>query len=148
MAPFIRPEQEVQELDKIMTIERINEKDGWTGFEISTKRSKIGLLISTDRCCCEKWGTGISSVEFNIDLENDNNIKEDFAAPLIGAIVNRVKWAPQSWTLNEYGDLENAMVEIQTNRGVVNLEAWNVHDGYYPHDVKAYWAGYEETQAM
>ena len=88
----------------------------------------IELAISNERECCEKWGMFIS---------------EDNIHDFIGAQINNVTIVDES--LKNYdipiihrGDdriIYTTFVNIDTSAGLLQLAVYNMHNGYYGHEV-------------
>lgn len=115
----------------------------FSGYRITTTRQQIKVFVSTYTSCCENAGTALLKPE-GLDL--------------LGARVLSVAWgrhvknglvAESLDTLPEhFDDVQRAVVDVMTDRGLVQLVAFNEHNGYYPHSVYTLWAGHEDLQEI
>lgn len=114
--------------DIVKKIKKINNKH-WLGFEVHSSQQVIRLVIENFQSCCEEWGAGCTaSKEF------------------IGARIQKVGWGKD--VITHGGDCKTAVVEITTDQGKFELQVWNNHNGYYPHDIEASWNGYKDQQSL
>jgi hypothetical protein len=111
----------------------------YLGYAIRTNKQTIKLLISQEQDCCETFGVYLKTPE-GVEREGD----------LIGARVLKVGWGRDHSDdeSDEDFDCPCARVEIMTNKGQLQIVAWNDHLGYYPHGVFASWEGYTDTQSI
>lgn len=102
----------------IQKIRVIDSKYRWAGYEftMSDKSKNITCKISNSQNCCEKYGIYTKSV------------LQDF----IGAEYHSVNVTKR--IDNPRNLLAIVEVSIHTNRGVILLQLYNEHNGYYPHD--------------
>jgi len=119
-------------MEKILSINegvfRVN-PDGWEreyeGFEIVTDKQTIKVGITTGQSCCENFGYLITN---------------DDTSEFLGAILKDVSLTDS--TLNnkviddlQYLDCGGAMfVNLNTDKGVLQIVAYNAHNGYYGHE--------------
>jgi len=92
------------------------------GYRIVTNQQEILFLISNDQNCCERWGY----------LTTPDNIEEFVGANLLG--IDQID--------ENYNVLENiigyaniAFINVRTSVGLLQLVAYNSHNGYYSHRV-------------
>jgi hypothetical protein len=100
------------------------------GYEIETETDIIRLLISNYQACCETWG----------QITSADDLKE-----FIGAEILRLETVSSGdWTKSEiiknkideyYDEVEAAFINIETDRGLLQLAVYNHHNGYYGHDI-------------
>lgn len=111
------------------------------GYTITTNNQTILILISNAQLCCEEFG-------INIELPNNINNEQD----LIGTEIYSIGWEKEK--KNNIKDLgfcqikATARVHLVTSIGDVYIEAWNEHNGYYPHTIKVAWNNYEDEQEI
>ncbi len=135
-------------VESIIAIDYVNnhehDDDVFEGYVITTTKQQIYTLISSGRSCCEDFGCAFLK-------PHDTSI--------IDAEVLSVKWGrhyDESLEVVNADKLmcplnnshKNAVVEILTSVGMVQLVAFNEHNGYYPHNVYASWNGYEDVQEI
>jgi hypothetical protein len=127
-------------------------EDEFQGYAIKTNKQTIRLVISRWTSCSEEFG-----VYLNLQKENTQVAK---AKDLVGATVLKVRWgrdkpdgykepAEEDIDWNDYPfekPTSYACVDVFTDKGKVQLVAWNRHDGPYPHTVIATWSGYKDRQ--
>jgi hypothetical protein len=111
----------------------------YLGYAIRTNKQTIKLLISQEQDCCDIFGVDLKKPE-GVESEGD----------LIGARVLKVGWGRDQSDdeSDKYFDRPCARVEIMTDKGQLQIVAWNDHNGYYPHGVLASWEGYTDTQSI
>ncbi len=105
----------------------------WDGYRITTTEQEISLFISNQQSCCEDWGIRLG-------------LPAGITRNGIGLQVHSIRWGKDVKDLRteSYG----ASLEIITNKGVVLLAAWNNHNGYYAHELKASWKGHSDVQVL
>lgn len=118
-------------MEKILRIEETtfkkkqNDWQSFVGYQVITNKQTIKVGISDGQCCCEDYGYLIT---------NDNT--EDFiGANLLG--VSIVDTALNNKKLEPIEHLEEGgamFVNFETSNGVLQLVAYNAHNGYYGHD--------------
>jgi hypothetical protein len=99
--------------------------DRWIGIKIKTTHQEIILLIDDHHRCCEDYG-------YYIKPETD----------LIGAELKTIGWGRDQYSENE------AVIDIETDRGVVQAVLYNHHNGYYPHHLWVRWKDYEDMDMI
>jgi len=113
--------------EKIIRIEEdsFNTNDRtFEGFIIITNKQSIKLGISNGQGCYEAWGYFITNdvVEF-LDAEiNSITIVDD--------CLTQDKYLSEIGRIYEGGVM---FVNINTNKGVLQFTAYNIHNGYYGH---------------
>jgi hypothetical protein len=138
----------IKSIEYIITpIDRTGES--WTGYEITTEKQMISVMIDNHQSCCEKFDVILLTAH---DKDTD---------ALIGANVQYVGWgskvAPElkqtlvkhyKPDLDEY-DIAHIVIDIETDRELIQCIAYNEHNGYYPHSVKVCWNnGMQEIQQI
>ncbi|PEU05206.1 hypothetical protein CN527_02375 [Bacillus cereus] len=123
------------------TITKINHLDevkiGWqeyAGYEIVTTEQIIYLLIENRQQCCEDFGYFLSE-------ESDETIQS-----FVGAEIFDIKVTDTARNVKKIKELEEdyldwevantMLIDLETNKGVLQFAAYNEHNGYYGHDVK------------
>lgn len=118
-----------KEKEVITGVEEVSE--GWgSGFEVSTSKQTIRLLIEDGQQCCESWGYFWC---------NDN--PDGF----VGAELLDVKLTGEALNEEVFSDSEAGVeyfeggimfVDLVTDRGVLQFVAYNNHNGYYGHQAR------------
>jgi hypothetical protein len=124
--------------DRIMKIEKIEEIknykiDGqlFDGFKISSQTEEILAIISNDQDCCEKFGY----------FATNDNINEFVGADIFGIDItseclDKTRLEKEKLTKDWLDAGKVVFVDIQTNKGTLQLAVYNSHNGYYGHDIK------------
>jgi hypothetical protein len=110
----------------------INERERMAGYKIITSNQEILLMIDNSASCCESWGWFWC---------NDNprsfigtEIKD---IRLTNEALNQVYMSRNDLDPSEkYFDGGICYVNIETNRGILQFVAYNLHNGYYGHTAK------------
>lgn len=117
-------------MEKIISIEEktfSTDKEGWQqydGFEIVTDKQTIQIGISNNQSCCESFGCIIT---------NDDT-KEFIGAKLKGISLTDTVLNNKKIEAIEYLEEGGAMfVNLETSKGLLQLVAYNSHNGYYGH---------------
>lgn len=112
--------------------EKINDEDDWNnyeGYEIKTDKSIIKIGVSNNDNCCESFGHICST----------DDVKE-----FIGAKILKVETVESGdWKkceilkdVLEYSEEnENAFINFETDKGLLQFAVYNSHNGYYGHNV-------------
>lgn len=127
----------------------VHQDDEWIGVAILTASPEqtIKVLINDFHSCCERYDV--------LCMTPENN-KEG----MIGATIHKVGWGKD--ILPAYMDairryhhdnfdgagVARAIVDIETDKGLIQIIAYNEHNGYYPHSVYVQWPGYTDTQEI
>lgn len=121
-------------METILKIEQITEKDqpnswsGMEGYKITTDKQEIKVLISDGQSCCENAGYFAT----NDDVDS-----------FVGAKISGIKLTDTCLNIQlmekdfEYGFDEGGIqfVDIETNKGTLQLAVYNSHNGYYGHSI-------------
>lgn len=96
---------------------------GYDGYIITTNKQTIKVGISNDQSCCENWGY----------LTTNDNLSEFVGATLVS--IATVDTALNVKAIKEADLYEPNMmfVNFSTDRGTMQLVAYNDHNGYYGH---------------
>lgn len=125
-------------MEKIISIKEVHNVPGinaWSskcdGYEVTTDKQTIMLLIENGQSCCESWGYFMS---------------DDFLTEYIGADLHSIKVTDEALktkvydtdeikhSVNEWGKGTRIMfVNMETSNGVLQFVAHNSHNGYYGH---------------
>lgn len=140
--------------DIILSIEKVTEPDGYRGYMgyvITTTQQVIRVLISMRQSCCEKFDVDlILPVTAFVKIPETPPLKS--SEELIGHEVLQVNWGSLKLDTTEVYDKMHATVHMRTSAGLIQLVAWNEHNGYYPHNVKVTWKkhgkDYEDKQEI
>ena len=100
----------------------------YDGYEMTTSENTYLFLIENGQCCCENWGYFSSSD--NVQEFVNSTLKE---IKLVGTVLN----------VKKLKDIDNYMSEndcmfinLETNKGTLQLTVYNQHNGYYGHSVR------------
>ena len=117
------------------TIKSISEcdDDNVLGYIVETENSRIKVTIDNFSSCCEEYGKR---------LLHSLTDSDEF----IGAQVTSVGWGKDKVTTDP--EDASAVVAIQTSKGLLEVEVYNYHNGYYPHTVEVEWHGYSDSQEI
>lgn len=103
------------------------QRDSYEGFKITTDQQEIFVLISTARSCCE---------EFDI-MMYPRNFK------LEGHIITNIRYGEKSLDdddrILDGHQYVCVHITIATQEDPIQIVAYNIHDGYYPHTVYTKW---------
>lgn len=120
--------------------------DDWVGIEVQTNQQSIQVWINSQQYCCENYDVVLVTPDKVIDPENLN----DYEITHIGwgnNIHPDYKWALKNNTSFRDDDYY-AIVNIETQKGLIQIIAFNHHNGFYPHWVKVSWKNYSDTQQI
>lgn len=119
-------------METILKIEAHSES-GMTGFEITTDKQAIKLLIDDFQSCCENWGYFMS----------EDNLDQFIGAQLIDISITDTALNTKPFTSREISEepphvYEGGImfVNLSTSAGTLQFVAYNEHNGYYGHDAK------------
>lgn len=105
-------------------VDKIHDADG---YEITTDKQTIKMLIDNGQACCETWGYFMS----------EDNLESFVGANLHSVTVTDT--ALNTIVFEEYlspDDMDSGgmmFVNINTDRGMLQFVAYNAHNGYYGH---------------
>lgn len=132
-------------MDEITEIRRVDDErvddDYYKGFIIETTEQKIKVFIDSHQQCCEEF-------DVYIVLNGERLDMHDIQYMLIGHDVTDVRWGRLHRVPVEALDTYEARIEVETSAGLVELVAWNEHNGYYPHSVIVSWKDKYEKQEI
>ena len=110
--------------ERILELKEISE-DGFDGYRIKTNKRIIEFLISNLQNCCEYWGY-IST--------------PDDVSQFIGATLKDISEIKSSSIRPDNGedmyDGETVFLNLETSNGLLQLNVYNEHNGYYAHRIK------------
>lgn len=114
-------------MEKILSITNTNFKlkndwDTYEGYIIVTDQQEIKVGISNDQCCCEEWG----------ELMSEDDLDQFVGASLIKVYVTDVALKSYDFDTSYEGDA--MFVNFETDKGLFQFVAYNIHNGYYGHD--------------
>ena len=124
-------------MEKIISITEFDNKKfaskytEYEGFEIVTDQQTIYVGIDNQSKCCEEWGY-VSTID---------NLEDFIGAELLDIVVVDENLIATSIKLKEMGrNIEDdefgaIFVNFETAKGLFQLTMYNVHNGYYGHDV-------------
>lgn len=96
------------------------------GYKITTNEQEILIVVDNSSSCCEQWGY----------FSSEDNLKD-----FVGAEINNINLVDTALNVKAmekeipYGvDCGDTMfVNIETNKGTLQLAVYNSHNGYYGH---------------
>lgn len=101
----------------------IGEYSSYEGLIIKTNKQEIKMGISNFQSCCENWGSIVSEDDF-----------EDFiGSSLLNIYITDEEL--KSYDFDEYFSGDCIFINIETNKGKLQLVVYNDHNGYYGHNV-------------
>lgn len=117
-------------MEKILRIEettfKVSENTWGTfeGYSVITDKQTINVGISSGQCCCENFGY----------LTTNDDLKE-----FEGAELTSIELVDKALNKKVIDDIyvaegEAMFVNFNTDKGVMQLVAYNSHNGYYGHD--------------
>jgi hypothetical protein len=124
-------------VEALVSIQRIKE-DGYVGFDIETSQQHIKMMIEDSYICCEEYG--IDMYVFDEKQKTFVLTNETQTEQYVGQSLVHVSWSNTNPTLFE--DNSVASVEIECSKNKFLIVANNVHNGYYPHNIKVQWLKY------
>jgi hypothetical protein len=110
-------------MEKILKIEEVV-LGCESGFEITTDKQVIKLLIDNYQSCCENWGYFMS---------------EDILEFYIGAEIIDISLTDTALNTEKLTDVYEGgimFVNILTTKGMLQFVAYNEHNGYYGHEAR------------
>lgn len=124
-------------MEKIHEIREVtNEKlsgNSWTsyeGFQIQTDLQLISIFIENEGKCCERSGYVVS--EDDLSQFQGAEIREIVIVDT--ALNTKVRNATDSDNEDKYP--HTLFVNVETNVGLLQFALYNMHNGYYGHDVR------------
>ena len=118
-------------MEKILRVEettfKTSEKDwsSYEGYQVITDQQTIKVGISSGQTCCESYGY----------LTTNDDLKEFEGAELLSISIVDTALNNKKIEELEYLDAGGAMfVNFETSNGLMQLVAYNGHNGYYGHD--------------
>jgi hypothetical protein len=118
-------------MEKIIKIEeatfKTNENDWreFIGYQVITNQQTIKVGISDGKSCCEDYGY----------LITNDDTKDFIGATLLSISIVDVALNNKEIEQLEYLDRGGVMfVNFETSKGLLQLAAYNAHNGYYGHD--------------
>lgn len=118
-------------MEKILRVEETSfKKNGkdystYDGYQIITDQQTIKVGISNGQSCCEEYGY----------LTTNDDIKDFEGAELLSvAIVDTALNNKKIEELEYLGEGGAMFVNLETSNGILQLVAYNCHNGYYGHD--------------
>lgn len=123
------------------------------GFVLKTNKQDIKIGITKFGQCCEKFGVMVMAPrEACVDAKD-----------ILGAEIISINWGkdgtvdktlhPYTWTSyyeiwDDKVDVYYCPINIMTNLGLIQVLAYNEHNGYYPHYVYVEWEDYWDLQTL
>jgi hypothetical protein len=109
----------VNKIEKITILNNLNQ---WLGYKIKITDSSKNIIckIENEQHCCERFGVYTKN-------ELNDFIGAEYYSVNIGKIV---------FSNSDYNDyMKTIKISINTNKGKINIQFYNEHNGYYCHDV-------------
>ncbi len=102
----------------------------YDGFKVKTNKQEIYMVINNGQSCCEDWGSIIVNDDdkyfLGAELTSIEKVDDSLNPNKISSNSGDEYWS------NE----KNIMfININTNKGTLQLAVYNQHNGYYSHDV-------------
>lgn len=120
-------------MEKILSIEEITDyKDpksetswrGYDGFLVKTDAQEIVVLVSNGQSCCESYGY----------VQSEDDVQSFVGAELTDVKVVDTGINEKMVEAGQHLDEGDIMfVNLETNRGTLQLAVYNAHNGYYGH---------------
>ena len=119
-------------MEKIIKIEEItfeqketgsNYVNHYDGFVINTDKQVIKLGIENGQACCEHWGYFMTQ----------DDLSDFVGANLIGITLTDTALNTKDLDDNGVEEGECMFVNINTDKGLLQFVAYNIHNGYYGH---------------
>lgn len=161
--------------EKILKIENDEEvrynNEKWIGCTITTEKQTIRVYIDNYHLCCEEYDVILLSPP-NIDLDKDLKDKdlelisigwaknddidpqfhEQFANKIHGGMgdtpFHMLGLVGDTTAGHKMGNIQYATLDLHTNKGLLQIVAYNDHNGYYEHNLYVEWDGYTDTQLL
>lgn len=100
------------------------------GYLIETEKATYYFLIEQDQCCCESFGYLSTPDDFN------DFIGADLLSIKRVTVNDCVKQDDLEERMSqEYDPAQTMFINIETTNGLLQLAAYNEHNGYYGHSV-------------
>lgn len=115
-------------MERILLISKIDPDTGFDGYEVHTDKQVITVKIANEISCCEHPGCFIVNDDINdfigatlVDVYVTDTETNNYVIPIVRQMEGYIVEEP-----------ENIMfVNLVTNRGNLQLVAYNSHNGYY-----------------
>jgi len=121
------------------------DRQPYIGYSITTNKQTIKFHIENQQNCCERYGIMLLSPDRIIP--ND----ETERCELIDNELDKVGWGTK-WEckkiINEYDGARTAFINLSTDLGTYQIYAYNSHNGYYSHNIRAEWSGVVDEQQL
>lgn len=107
-----------------------------SGFQITTDKQIIQLLIEDEQNCCEDWGYLLS--EDNLEEFIGEYITDIYLTDKKLKTINTYKQLDGStieFLMGIHEKLDIVFVNVETTKGLLQFAAYNAHNGYYGHKV-------------
>lgn len=125
-----------------------DERSEYEGYAVRTSKRVIRVLISSHCSCCEDYGVAMRKPSKETDLVGAEVTSVEWGKKVSDELVSAPDDRCLDWADMDNSDLHYAVVDIKTSLGLVQLVAYNEHNGYYPHTVCVSWGGYEDQQEL
>ncbi len=100
------------------------------GYLIETEKATYYFLIDQDQCCCESFGYLSTPDDFN------DFVGADLLSIKRVTVNDCVKQNDLEERMNqEFDPAQTMFINIETSNGLLQLAAYNEHNGYYGHYV-------------
>jgi hypothetical protein len=125
----------------------------YNGLEIKTNKRDIYIIIEQGQFCCETYDVVCfkkDNFDSNFQSISQNDCKKllkKFKRDLIGKKVSSVEWN-HSAPIQTFCDSEAAINIHLENGTLVQLLAYNDHNGYYTHSIEWNLGYKEETDSL
>ena len=155
-------------MESIISIDSVDDIiKGMDGFAVRTTRQTVSLLLERFAGCCEVYGSyavyqGRIAGDFEEPLAHNHHIRlteeritlHELSTSLAGRTVTDVRIGREP--VSDFGRqlerlrIATLFVDVVLSDGdeVLQLIAFNDHNGYYPHKVVAEWEGFRDEQEL
>ena len=129
----------------IVRVQRVNTTER-IGYVITTDHDPdltISLTQDNQSICCETWGSRIMNEHGELldSMDSDDGGDGDnVEINMVGQTIIDVHWA-RGHNPHRDEEMDEEIVEINTNFGTYQLVSWTRHNGYYPHNHYGEWVG-------
>jgi len=117
-------------MEKILAVVQIDPDTGFDGYEVHTDKQVITVKIDNRICCCERPGCFIVNDDINdfigaalVDVYVTDTDTNTYILPVVAQKEGEYIEDPR----------DVMFVNLVTDRGNLQLVAYNSHNGYYGH---------------
>lgn len=125
--------EKILEIKEVKNVKSITpgEYDRYDGYQITTDKRTIMILITNDSQCCEDWGY----------LASNDNFNDFIGCELTNVSITDTSLKTYDVDLSDLEDGGAIFVNFETSNGTLQFAVYNAHNGYYGHYVKVFEVG-------